>query len=70
MAVIANDERVAVLAHGVGCRSVESATGATLQLGERVVVRCGDETWLAVVRRRHPTLGALVEELLTQHAPW
>ncbi len=70
VAVIASDELVTVLTAGNGQRSAESATGATLLLGERVLVDCGGEPWPAVVRRRHPVFGALVEELPAQPHPW
>lgn len=70
VAVIASDERVTVLAAGIGQRSAESATGATLLPGERVLVNCDGESWPAVVRRRHPVHGALVEELLTHSHSW
>jgi hypothetical protein len=63
VAVIASDERVTVLTAGKGRRSAEFATGATLLPGERVLVDCDGEPWPAVVRRRHPIHGALVEEL-------
>jgi hypothetical protein len=69
VAVIANDERVTVLVVGNGPRSTESATGATLLPGERVRIDCAGESWTAVVRRRHPVWGALVEELPTPILP-
>ncbi len=64
VAVIANDERVTVLIDSNGRRSTESATGATVLPGEHVLVGCDGAPWTAVVRRRHPVFGALVEELL------
>lgn len=69
VAVIASDERVAVLNAGNGQRSAEFATGATLLLGERVLVDCDGQSWTAVVRRRHPVWGALVEELPAHFCP-
>ncbi len=62
VAVIASTEHVIVLTTH-GNRTSEVATGATLVPGERVLVTCGDETWTAIVRRRHPLHGAVVEEL-------
>lgn len=43
----------------------EMARGATLRLGEWVLVRLVDDTWAGVVRRVSSRCGALVEELST-----
>ena len=64
VAIIASEERVILLPIGSGRRLCESATGATVLPGECVLVDCDGESWPAVVRRRHPLHGALVEEIL------
>lgn len=67
-AEVAPDESIAIVIRISPTRGPitgEMARGATLRLGEWVLVRLGDDAWAGVVRRVSSRCGALVQELST-----
>jgi hypothetical protein len=67
-AEIAPDESIAIvtcISPTRGPITGEMARGATLRLGEWVLVCLADDAWAGVVRRVSSRCGALVEELAT-----
>ena len=68
-AEIAPDESIAIvirLSPTRGPVTGEMARGATLRVGEWVLVSLVNDAWVGVVRRVSSRCGALVEELSTQ----
>lgn len=66
-AAIGPDESVAIVLRISPTRgpiTSEMARGATLRVGELVLVRVNDDAWPGIVRRVSTHVGALVEELL------
>lgn len=67
-AILAPDERVSLLAHRDRDAlpvAGEVATGATLVVGEVVIIADRDQAWTGVVRRVSVARGAMVQELTT-----
>jgi hypothetical protein len=68
-AEIAPDESISIVTRISPTRGPitgEMARGATLRLGEWVLVRLADGAWAGVVRRVSSSHGAMVEELVTR----
>jgi hypothetical protein len=69
-AQISPDESIAIVARISSSRGPltgEMARGATLRVGELVLVRLADDAWSGVVRRVSASSGALVEEITTHY---